>query len=486
MKKMRKLRIASLILTLAMVLSMLPLSAVPANAEVGPRPEDVDSITITNVEPMIEKDLRYGYMKRDYIGGDEKGNGEDRTPEYFYYEYFDELKKIITIKFKEETGYADEVLTGTDDYSEKLDLYIYFQENSPQNFENQWTVGNEYSVYAWLEGYHGEIDVCFMVKIVESPVELMTVELEVGILEYDTRYGFEYEDGYGNTKFYYIKEALPLTITVYYKASTGWGPEVLIEEEGGLKGGGGIRRYYSERLDAYVYLEDPLAPSPKGKGEISETNWPTGFARCLRAEIAGKHAFFDVLVIKGTGWQEVSGRWYYFNSDETILKNKWKSDSKGWCYLGYDGAMAKHQWVRDSKGWCYVGADGRCLTNKWFKHVAGWSYFDREGRMVTNKWVADSKGWCYLDADGIMVTNKWVRDTVTWCYVGADGRAVKNQWQKDSNGWCYLDENARLTIGWKQISGKKYYFNRNGTMVTGRQVIDGKVYRFDANGALIG
>ncbi len=208
------------------------------------------------------------------------------------------------------------------------------------------------------------------------------------------------------------------------------------------------------------------------------------------------------------GWQEIDGKWFYFDETGAMVTDSWKKDSKGWCYIGKDGYMLTNAWVMDSVGWCYVGEDGYCVTNTWVKDSYGWCYLDTEGRMATNSWIMDSQGWCYVDADGYCVTNTWkkdshgwcylnaegrmatncwVMDSVGWCFVGADGYAVTNCWKQDSHGWCYLNSEGSMTKNdWVLYGGNWYYLDGNGYMVTGWQYIGGVWYNFASSGIWLG
>ena len=54
-----------------------------------------------------------------------------------------------------------------------------------------------------------------------------------------------------------------------------------------------------------------------------------------------------------TGWQQIGGKWYYFEAGGAMAANKWVGNY----YLTGSGAMATNTWI----GQYYVGADGKWI-----------------------------------------------------------------------------------------------------------------------------
>lgn len=147
---------------------------------------------------------------------------------------------------------------------------------------------------------------------------------------------------------------------------------------------------------------------------------------------------------KTTGWKQVEGTWYYFDSNGD-MKTGWvqSSDSK-WYYLNSDGAM-KTGWLQTSDGkWYNLASDGAMRTG----------------------WVQDSDG-------------KW--------YKLASSGEMKTGWIEDSSGkWYFADSSGVMQTGVVQVEGKSYALAESGEMLIGTNVLtEGSTYTTDANGVII-
>ena len=132
---------------------------------------------------------------------------------------------------------------------------------------------------------------------------------------------------------------------------------------------------------------------------------------------------------KKQGWVKESNTWYYYNTDETLARNKWVGNY----WLGADGRMATNSWVDNNR--YYVGTNGAWIKDArhpeekkqgWVKESNTWYYYNTDGTLERNKWA----GNYWLGADGRMSTNSWVDNNRY--YVGADGAWVKDA-SRDKN-----------------------------------------------------
>jgi glucan-binding YG repeat protein len=57
-----------------------------------------------------------------------------------------------------------------------------------------------------------------------------------------------------------------------------------------------------------------------------------------------------------TGWQLISGKWYYLRDSGAMVADRWIGDY----YLSHNGAMATDQWIGDY----YVDASGKWVPDK--------------------------------------------------------------------------------------------------------------------------
>ena len=190
----------------------------------------------------------------------------------------------------------------------------------------------------------------------------------------------------------------------------------------------------------------------------------TGNATALRTgtakvycKIGGKTYRLSITVSAApTGWQQINGLWYYFNSNG-IAATGWKKIGSKWYYFNDDHIMLT--------GWQKVGDD--------------WYYFEDSGVMATG-WKQLNNAWYYFGSSGALTTN-WRKIGSKWYYFGGSG-VMRTGWQKVSGKWYYFLSSGAMKTGWLQLSGKWYYFESSGAMVTGSRTIGGKTYRFDSNG----
>lgn len=75
--------------------------------------------------------------------------------------------------------------------------------------------------------------------------------------------------------------------------------------------------------------------------------------------IPGINARFDMNLLKDTsllepektGWQEIGGKWYYYDEEGNMMTDQWQQDNGNWYYLGSDGAMVTNaQIYLDNQG----------------------------------------------------------------------------------------------------------------------------------------
>ncbi|TFF66070.1 hypothetical protein EQF93_07715, partial [Helcococcus ovis] len=90
-----------------------------------------------------------------------------------------------------------------------------------------------------------------------------------------------------------------------------------------------------------------------------------------------------------TGWEEVSGKWYYLKSTGEMATG-WEKVSGKWYYLKSTGEMATG-WEKVSGKWYYLKSTGEMATG--WEEVSGYWYFlDRtNGDMKTGIFYADGK-----------------------------------------------------------------------------------------------
>ena len=191
-----------------------------------------------------------------------------------------------------------------------------------------------------------------------------------------------------------------------------------------------------------------------------------------------------------TGWQQISNKWYYFDTSWCYMYRdgsyeiggkKYYFDTNGAMGTGWikrtgtytDGSGKERTWTN----WYYADGNG-VLQTGWQKINNKWYYFDQWGWMYQDgTWEIDGKRY-HFDENGAMGTG-WIKDTYTYTSSGGT--------ESTRTTWYYADSNGVLQTGWQRINGQWYYFNEWGSMCSnGIYQINDKLYFFTESGALAG
>ena len=168
-----------------------------------------------------------------------------------------------------------------------------------------------------------------------------------------------------------------------------------------------------------------------------------------------------------TGWRQVDGKWYYFDSAlGGMMIVGWKTISGKTYYFSetepLPGAMAAN-WFRIGQDWYYADSSGAQKTG-WQKLSNVWYYLDsNEGGKMATGWKTISGVNYYFKSSGAMATG-WVQVDGGWYYMDSSG-TQKTGWQKIGSTWYYLDpaNGGRMASGvTMNINGTNYTFNASG------------------------
>ena len=145
-----------------------------------------------------------------------------------------------------------------------------------------------------------------------------------------------------------------------------------------------------------------------------------------------------------TGWQEISGKKYYFLEA------------------------------------------GRMVTG-WRKILGKTYYFNKDGSMVTGAVTIDGKEYEFdsngVYSDGIQNQEGWIQEQGIWYYIKSDGNYAVS-WNFIEGYYYYFAKDGKMLTGWQDIEGQRYYFLEAGRMVTGWQEISGKWFYFIKSGQM--
>ena len=216
----------------------------------------------------------------------------------------------------------------------------------------------------------------------------------------------------------------------------------------------------------------------------------------------GLKSYFDGNGRALTGWQKLGGKWYYFSpSNGKSVRWSQKIGSywyyfngasqmqTGWVTWNADGAKSYFDgsghaltgWQKLSGKWYYFRPEsGKSV--RWSQKIGGhWYYFNGASQMHTG-WLTwgNDKTKSYFDGSGHALTG-WQKLGGKWYYFNpSNGRSLR--WgQKIGGSFYYFNSASQMHTGWLTWSAdkKRSYFDASGKALTGWQTIGGKRYYFD-------
>ena len=141
--------------------------------------------------------------------------------------------------------------------------------------------------------------------------------------------------------------------------------------------------------------------------------------------------------LTGSGWQKISGKWYYFNSSKKMVTHWYKVKGK-WYFFNVLGQM--------QTGW-------HMIKGKWY-------FLDGSGAMATGWKLIRGKWYCF-NSSGAMLTG-WVKSGNQWYYMNPSGEMRHGCWLKYKNNWYYFNQNGTMRTSWLSYKGKWYSFKSTG------------------------
>lgn len=206
----------------------------------------------------------------------------------------------------------------------------------------------------------------------------------------------------------------------------------------------------------------------------------------------------DGILVKGAGWKEANERWYYLNSDNSLLYG-WQTINGKKYYLDKYNGMAKGLScvnINDNYEVYLFNEDGSLVTGSGWKQIDGkWYYFNNNNSLV-NGWKTIN-GKTYYFSSNMSIGPTLIQgnrpEKVDLYYFGEDGELINRKgWTKLNDNWFYFNDDSSLKTKWQTIGGKTYYFNETtGAMVTGKKTIydyfnhEEKIYCFTSDGVLL-
>ena len=185
-----------------------------------------------------------------------------------------------------------------------------------------------------------------------------------------------------------------------------------------------------------------------------------------------------------TGLQEISGTPYMF-SDSGVLETGWV-DIDNHSEIN-DDSIDKKDVHRE-----YVTEDHTLLTG-WQEIDGSKYYFNTKGEMQSGKVSLEESfngeklpeaTTFVFDSEGKLLDGWQTNSKGDKFYVNQDGTLASGEVTIDDKLYN-LDENGIPKTGWLNISGDRYYYDADGIAATGTTKINGSYYTFATNGKLV-
>ena len=185
--------------------------------------------------------------------------------------------------------------------------------------------------------------------------------------------------------------------------------------------------------------------------------------------------------IECSGWQYISGKWYYFDPDfvlgAAMYNDGWNEIDGVDYYFLPSGAMADG-WVLDNSKWYHFNTNGT-MQFGWQKIGGYWYYLDpKYGFMYANDNYQINGQVFRFNANGTLFTG-WYQESEQWYYFDANGY-LSTDWKYINSKWYYFDTDSHemLSDGWYTINDVDYYFLPSGAMADGWVKENGEWYYY--------
>lgn len=206
-----------------------------------------------------------------------------------------------------------------------------------------------------------------------------------------------------------------------------------------------------------------------------------GYYNWLYADASGKLCYNE--------WAYIDNSWYYFDYIHIL--------SDGIYYISADERYAEFDANGRFLGYVENNSGLPTGTPNTWEYIGGkYRYYNSTGTTVKDTTLYIDGHWYAFDYDGYMLSNEFYYNDYYYTASGAR-LETPNQWQMIDGNWYYFGPDSSAVFGWIDIYGTRYYvspgFYFSDTtetaslgMLTGYHLIDGKVYYFYENGACYG
>lgn len=171
--------------------------------------------------------------------------------------------------------------------------------------------------------------------------------------------------------------------------------------------------------------------------------------------------YLDKQGIAQKGWQPISGKWYYFDTDD------------GYMYTGSHKLPDNKIYIFDSNGvWVKIKKQG------WLKVEWKWYFIDKNLQPVAGeKYIKGHNYFFEKDKDNDFYFENYIEN-----YIMYADRVLRTS-DNDEISLTYYDENGyrvdKITAGWHLFGGEWYYFDGDNKPHDGLLQYNGSTYYID-------
>lgn len=238
-------------------------------------------------------------------------------------------------------------------------------------------------------------------------------------------------------------------------------------------------------IDDVPYVFDDTGKCSTGWQEVSGKRYyynpETAEAVLGLFEVDGSYYYVDKKDGMCTNVAEIDGVEYLFNEQTGKMQSGWLDINDKRRYFYKDSTYAKGITEIDDKLYIFDN-NGVILTG--LQTINGKTYYaDEQGKALKGRMAVGDD--FYYFGDDYSAQQGIFEDNGSKYLFGEDGRMCRGMADFDGNRYYFNAESGEMQFEWQEIDGKKYYFNNDtGIMMSGRLIINGEKYYFAEDGSM--